>query len=371
MSVVDIMMKKFLAPLFLCYAASAAKHSLKYLITGSSGTTNFPEFVSLLMMDDVQISYYDSNIKKAEPKQEWIRKLFKLQPQLGVSLSQTCIYNHQLFEAKKNVVKEHLNQTEGSHVLQSLTGCEWDDESKQTKGFVQYGYDGEDLISLDMQTMTWITHKAQAVVIKHLWDADKMRLERNENLYLSLCPEYLKKGMHYMSIFGQKTEHPSVSLLQKTNSSLISCHATGFYPDRSDLFWRKDGEEIHEGVEKGQILPNHDGTFQMSSELNISLVQHEDWRRYDCVFQLSGVKTDIITTLGKAQIKTNWDYPSEYLVYHHAIGVGNEIAIGVGVGVTAGLVLVFTGVYCCWRKRNVGVIPDFLAVRGHPGKEDG
>uniref|UniRef100_A0A3B3C6U1 Ig-like domain-containing protein n=2 Tax=Oryzias melastigma TaxID=30732 RepID=A0A3B3C6U1_ORYME len=320
---------------------STAKHSLKYFITGTAGTTNFPEFVGLLMMDEVQIGYYDSNIKKAEPKQNWMRQLFKLQPQLGVFLSQTCIYNHQLFEANKNFVKQRLNQTEGSHVLQTLNGCEWDDESNETKAFDQYGYDGEDLISLDLQTMTWITPKAQAVVIKYLWDADKPRLDRNKNAYMSLCPGYLKDLLHYRSIFGQKTERPSVSLLQKTPSSLVSCHATGFYPDRADLFWRKDGEEIHEGVEKGEILPNNDGTFQMSSELSVSSVKQEDWRRYDCVFQLSGVKEDIIITLNKAKIQTNWVSPSEFPVHHYAIGVVAAVV----------LLLVLGGVLYWWRKR--------------------
>ena len=72
------------------------------------------------------------------------------------------------------------------------------------------------------------------------------------------------------------------------------------------MFWRKDGEEIHEDVERGEILPNHDGSFQMSVDLDLSSVTPEDWRRYDCVFQLSGMKDDIITKLDKAVIRTNW-----------------------------------------------------------------
>uniref|UniRef100_A0A4W6G4Z9 Ig-like domain-containing protein n=1 Tax=Lates calcarifer TaxID=8187 RepID=A0A4W6G4Z9_LATCA len=100
-------------------------------------------------------------------------------------------------------------------------------------------------------------------------------------------------------------KRPSVSLLQKTPSSPVSCHATGFYPDRAMMFWRKDGEELDEDVDRGEILPNHDGTFQMRADLNISSVSPEDWRRYDCVFQLSGVKEDIITKLDKAGIRTN------------------------------------------------------------------
>ena len=96
-----------------------------------------------------------------------------------------------------------------------------------------------------------------------------------------------------------------MSLLQKTPSSPVSCLATGFYPHRASLVWRKDGEELHEEVDHGEILPNHDGTFQMSVDLKLSSVTPEDWTRYDCVFQLSGVNEDIITRLDKAVIKTN------------------------------------------------------------------
>ena len=101
-------------------------------------------------------------------------------------------------------------------------------------------------------------------------------------------------------------ELPSVSLLQKTPSSPVSCLATGFYPHRASLVWRKDGEELHEEVDHGEILPNHDGTFQMSVDLNLSSVTPEDWTRYDCVFQLYGVKVDTVTKLERDRIRTNW-----------------------------------------------------------------
>ncbi|XP_042292077.1 major histocompatibility complex class I-related gene protein-like [Thunnus maccoyii] len=73
------------------------------------------------------------------------------------------------------------------------------------------------------------------------------------------------------------------------------------------MFWRKDGEELHEDVEHGEILPNHDGSFQMSVDLNLSSVTPEDWRRYECVFHLSGAKNDIVTKLDKKVIRTNWE----------------------------------------------------------------
>ncbi|XP_005755210.1 major histocompatibility complex class I-related gene protein-like isoform X2 [Pundamilia nyererei] len=113
--------------------------------------------------------------------------------------------------------------------------------------------------------------------------------------------------------FNQTEVLPSVSLLQKSLSSPVSCHATGFYPDRGLMFWRKDGEELHEGVDPGEILPNNDGTFQMSIDLNVSSVTPEDWERYDCVFQLFGVNEDITTKLDKTLIRTNWGKPAHII----------------------------------------------------------
>ncbi|KAM7006174.1 BOLA class I histocompatibility antigen, alpha chain BL3-6-like [Tautogolabrus adspersus] len=72
------------------------------------------------------------------------------------------------------------------------------------------------------------------------------------------------------------------------------------------MFWRKDGEELDEDVDHGEILPNHDGPFQMSVDLELP---SDDWGRYECVFQLSGVKEDIVTKLDKREIKTNYGNP--------------------------------------------------------------
>uniref|UniRef100_A0A3B3HYA8 Ig-like domain-containing protein n=1 Tax=Oryzias latipes TaxID=8090 RepID=A0A3B3HYA8_ORYLA len=301
-------MKMFITLFFLCHAASAGK------------TTSCSFYFN--------ISYQTLFIKREfESKQDWIKKLFNERPKIFQYYINKCRRNQQLFKANMDVFKDRLNQTEGSHILQRIGGCEWDDESDEVKGFEQYSYDGEESV--------WTS-----IVIKHLWDADKERLKHIQHMLISMCPKMLQDYMHYGRSFLQRTESPSVSFLQKTPSSPVCCHATGFYPDRADLFWRKDGEEIHEGMEKGQILPNHDGTFQMSSELNVSLIKHEDWRRYDCVFQLSGLTEDIVSTLDKTQIQTNW---------------GKIFPVGPVVGGAAGVVLllVISGVlYCCWRNRN-------------------
>ncbi|XP_041867650.1 class II histocompatibility antigen, M beta 1 chain-like isoform X2 [Melanotaenia boesemani] len=138
-------------------------------------------------------------------------------------------------------------------------------------------------------------------------------------------------------------ELPSVSLLQKTPSSPVSCHTTGFYPNTALMFWRKDGEEIHENVEHGEILPNHDWTFQLSVKLNVSSIPPEDWRRYDCVFQLSGLENNITTILDKNMIRTNLVSPSEF---------PSGAVIGGCVGLLL-LLLCITGLFFWKRKNNV------------------
>uniref|UniRef100_A0A3B5MFP9 Ig-like domain-containing protein n=1 Tax=Xiphophorus couchianus TaxID=32473 RepID=A0A3B5MFP9_9TELE len=284
----------------------SVKHSLRYFLTATYGVQDFPEFVGAATVDEVQVGYCDSNIKTAKPKQDWMRKLIERNPEHLEWYSQKCLGSQHVFRANIDDLKRRLNLTEGPHILQRMNGCEWDDETGEITGFNQYGYNGEDFLALDLKTLTWIAPKSQAVLTKLIWDAKKARLEHNKNYYIYKCPDWLKNYIRHGKSFLQRTESPSISLLQKTPSSVVSCHATGFFPDRAEMFWRKDGEEIHEDVEKGEILLNNDGTFQMSVELNVSSVPPDSWKQYDCVFQLSGVGDDIKITLDKSVIRTNW-----------------------------------------------------------------
>uniref|UniRef100_A0A3P8T5B1 Ig-like domain-containing protein n=1 Tax=Amphiprion percula TaxID=161767 RepID=A0A3P8T5B1_AMPPE len=284
---------------------STVKHSFSGIFTASTGTSNLPEVVAVALVNNIEASYCDSKIEKAIPKQDWMENLRDGEPEYWKEYAQDCAVNRLFFEEQFHILKRRLNQTTSVHILQKVIGCEWDDETETSHGYQNYGFDGEDFLVFDLKTLTWIATKPQAVITKHYWDRQKTTNDLWKYYLTQVCVDWLKKHLKYGRISLMRTDLPSVSLLQKTPSSQVTCHATGFYPDRADLFWRKDGEELHEDVDKGEILPNHDGTFQMSVDLNISSIPAEDWKKYDCVFQMSDVKDDIITKLDKSVIRTN------------------------------------------------------------------
>ncbi|KAL6099346.1 mr1 [Pungitius sinensis] len=313
------------------HAAAPRIHSLKYFHTASSGVPNFPEYVSVGLVDEVEISHYDSNTRRAEPRQAWMSRVTEEDPQYWEEQTEINKGEQQVNKGNIETAKQRFNQTGGVHIYQRMYGCEWDDETNKIKGYLQYGYDGEDFLSFDLQTEQWIAPKQQAVITIQKLDHNKALKAQEKNYLTHLCPEWLKKYVNYGRSSLMRTERPSVSLLQKTPSSPVSCHATGFYPDSATLFWRKDGEELHEDVDLGEILPNHDGTFQMRVDLKLSSVPAEDWRRYECVFQLSGVAEDMVTKLDRTRSNTEKPAGFTFIIIIAAVAVlGVIIAAVVG-----------------------------------------
>uniref|UniRef100_A0A8D3CF99 MHC class I-like antigen recognition-like domain-containing protein n=1 Tax=Scophthalmus maximus TaxID=52904 RepID=A0A8D3CF99_SCOMX len=276
-----------------------AKHSLKFFLTASSGLPDLPQFVVVGVINGVTAGSCDTTSNMVHVKQAWVKRYVESDPQHLQWYTRECFHNLPYYlKAQIDLFRQQFNQSEvplQQRMGRVDDGCEWDEETGEVNGFMQNGYDGEDYIALDLKTQTWIASKPQAVVTKLLLDADKGRMKQISNFYTQICPKWLRGYLEYGKSSLLRTELPSVSLLQKSPSSPVSCHATGFYPDRA-------------------ILPNHDGTFQMSVELHISPVAPEDWGRYDCVFRLSGVKEDIVIKLDEAVIRTNRVKPSNTTV---------------------------------------------------------
>uniref|UniRef100_A0A3B3HSD6 Ig-like domain-containing protein n=1 Tax=Oryzias latipes TaxID=8090 RepID=A0A3B3HSD6_ORYLA len=273
-------------------------HSLRYLHSASSGIPGFPGFVTVVLVDGQPFSYYDSNIRRELPRQSWMVQTED--PDFWERRTQSSFVNEQVFKRKVAMIKPRFNLTGGVHVVQLLYGCEWDEETGDIKGQWQFGHNGEDILALDLKTNTWM----ESTTVASFSNKNEDWVIQMNNYLSQGCPDQLKKYVSHGRSTLMRTESPSVSLLQKNFLSPVRCHATGFYPNRAVMFWRKDGNEIHAGVEKGEILPNNDGTFQMSVDLKL-LSDTPEKEGYECVFQFSGVNESIITKLEESNIRTN------------------------------------------------------------------
>ncbi|XP_023832378.1 class I histocompatibility antigen, F10 alpha chain isoform X1 [Salvelinus sp. IW2-2015] len=327
----------------LLHTASAVTHSLNYFYTASSEIPNFPEFVALSMVDGVQTVYYDSNSQRAVPKQDWMNKATETLPRYWETVTESFMGNQPNFKANIDIAKQRFNQSGGVHISQRMYGCEWNDETGATGGYFQDGYDGEDFLALDLKTKTWIAPKPQAVITKYKLDSDTAQNEYLKNYFTQECIEWLKKYLDYGKSTLMRTVRPSVSLLQKTPSSPVTCHATGFYPSGVMVFWQKERQDHHEDVEHGETLQNDDGTFQKSTHLTVT---PEEWKKtqYQCVVQVTGIKEDIITVLTESEIKTNWNATNFVPI------IGGVVALLVIVAVVVGVVI--------WKKKSKkGFVP--------------
>lgn len=76
-------------------------------------------------------------------------------------------------------------------------GCVWDENTGQVAGFLLYGDDGDDFISLDVKKSRWIAEKAEAARIQQEWDADRNRTRTNVKYVTEVYPQWLKMFLSY------------------------------------------------------------------------------------------------------------------------------------------------------------------------------
>ncbi|XP_028821947.1 BOLA class I histocompatibility antigen, alpha chain BL3-7-like [Denticeps clupeoides] len=279
----------------------AVIHSWTGLYTAATGIKDLPEFVGVNLFDDEVTGYFDSKNNHFEIRQDWVKELGEKYVE-----DQTMSFIDFTWKFKENLkmIMTEFNQTgdQGGHTLQQMYGCQWDDEDGATDGYSQFGYDGEDFIKLDLKNTDWVFARPQAE-IKQKWNGGQSRywkkyLERD-------CIEWIKKYVMYRSISLERKVPPQVSLLQTDPSSPVVCHATGFYPDKVMISWQKDGQELHEDVDVGETLPNHDGTFQKRAELKVTPDERKK-NQFTCVVEhKSGDPIHMILTEEKIRTNSN------------------------------------------------------------------
>ncbi|CAM4661946.1 unnamed protein product [Leuciscus chuanchicus] len=309
-------MKKFIIFFIFIPLVYSELHTFKAAYS-SQRFSGIPEFIAVTTLDGHQIDYYDSNIKKLIPKQDWMKKITSTD--MWIDYIEIIEKQQQIYKNNINVLMETFNQSQGVHTYQRMYGCVWDDETGYSQGFDQYGYDGEDFISLDLKENRYITSVPQASPTVMKWNNDKTQLEYLKQYYDYECVYWLKELLHLSKATSKKTDPPKVSLLQKNLEEYVECHVTGFLFNNTSILWRKNGQTLSDPsnlVESGDTLPNEDGTFQRRVTL---YVLPNIWKKnqYTCVVEHKSLTEPIQTILTEGQINHVFInlHQSSYIMY--------------------------------------------------------
>ncbi|XP_030645290.1 MHC class I polypeptide-related sequence B-like [Chanos chanos] len=265
-------------------------HSLYYIYTALSKPVSVPgihEFTAMGLLDDREIDYYNSQDKVKIPRQEWMRE--SLTADYWEKGTQSRKSKEQWFKVNVNILMDRMNHNQSDlHVLQWRHGCEAERHSDGSVRFVrgvdQYGYDGNDFLSFDLDTMQWVAPVPQAVPTKRKWD-DVPILNMYTKGYLEKeCVYWLSKFLTYGKEDLNKNFPPDVSVF--TTRSLtpgrlfLTCMATGFYPKDITMNIREKQIQLPLQELSSGVRPNNDGTYQLRKTVEIPDSNKEDYECY-------------------------------------------------------------------------------------------
>ncbi|XP_067252892.1 class I histocompatibility antigen, F10 alpha chain-like [Chanodichthys erythropterus] len=182
---------KFIIFLIFIPLVHSELHRFITTYTGISGQTfaGTPEFSAVTSLDGHQIDYYDSNIKKMIPKQDWMKEFVSK----DTWTEDTEIRKHvqQVYKNNIHVLMQRFSQSQGVHSYQRVYGCEWDDHTEESQGFDKYSYDGRDFISLGVKERTYTAHVPQAEPTVEKWNKDEDQLKLLKRYYEHECVYWL------------------------------------------------------------------------------------------------------------------------------------------------------------------------------------
>ncbi|XP_060763574.1 class I histocompatibility antigen, Non-RT1.A alpha-1 chain-like isoform X2 [Neoarius graeffei] len=277
---------------------SAGSHTLQYQHTAVRGI-NSTEVIAVGLLDGEQLVFYNASIKMLRTM--WIWNINASYADYYDSVTENMEDQQDHLRAVMKPAMELFNHTEGVHIFQRMYGCELDDDGT-TRGYDQFGLDGEDLISLDLKTGTYTGTKPQAVKLVKKWDPKDTRAKSQKSYLENECIDRLNTFVSYANETLGRKVRPEASVFQKHSSSPeVVCHATAFFPKALNITWQKDGEDLIEDVELTETLPNQNGSFQKRSILKVPAEELQK-HKYTCVVQHSSLEKELVLPVSERRI---------------------------------------------------------------------
>ncbi|XP_041731927.1 major histocompatibility complex class I-related gene protein-like [Coregonus clupeaformis] len=273
----------FVLSFYTIVNTGSGSHSLWALATYIGGETPFPEFMVVGMLDDVQVAYYDSNMK------HFIYRGHNPTDKIPDNEAQDGAYvfgnMYNTLKVRSFNLKNHLNLTEGVQVQQRMAGCEMLDNGEPALIMQKANFNGIFADFAIYYNMTHFTYDAGKLLIG--WDGMMQAYKRTvyENVYLPMCIRTLKSFLKRGKNVVMRKVPPRLRLIKKEVSGglQVSCLAFGFYPRHINLTLLRDGQPVAEQeLTGGEVLPSGDGTYQLRKSLEVSTEELKKRHNYTC-----------------------------------------------------------------------------------------
>ncbi|XP_037672290.1 H-2 class I histocompatibility antigen, Q10 alpha chain-like isoform X2 [Choloepus didactylus] len=241
---------------------STGTHSLHYhYLTLSEPGSALPDFLAVGYVDDQPFIQYDSRLGRAKPQALWVAPV---EAQYWETETQKQRGWEKVQQVEIWTMMRYHNRSSGLHSIQRSFGCEIQEDGS-TSIFWQFGFDGQDHLSLDLETLSWVSAEPAAIQTKPWLERERCYAEYDKAYLEGLCLTSLHR---YLQLGGQnltRQEPPKVQVtkhLAQDGCAILRCWALGFYPKDITLSWWLGGEELTLETEQVETRPSGDGTYQ-------------------------------------------------------------------------------------------------------------
>ncbi|XP_048059223.1 H-2 class I histocompatibility antigen, L-D alpha chain-like isoform X3 [Megalobrama amblycephala] len=300
------------------------KHFLHYKFVVLTKADTFPEFSAEVVADDRQMKHF------SDEERVWI-----LTEDDWTEPPDPPDHRDWFIHQIRTLTNCTNSQCSELHVLQRIIGCELEklpDGTVNLTVFDEYGFDGEDFISFNSDTMKWIDKSPKAKETKEKWDRQTGR-----NQFIKF---FLKTYMNWISTFNNTKHsspdvHVSARKAPDDDSNLVlMCLATGFYPRDVQMNIRLNRINLKHQTSSG-IRPNDDETFQMRISVKINRNLKGS---YDCLVNHSSLTEPV---------SVKWDGRCSDCETDHTW----IVIAGIAAAVALAVIVIITG-YCIYKQKR-------------------
>ncbi|XP_073498031.1 major histocompatibility complex class I-related gene protein-like [Phyllobates terribilis] len=249
--------------------ASSGSHS-HYFYTTLTYNSSFDSasYYTTRTIDDITLYWFDSDNRVIERRVPWFKGpnaslfIFSIRSQRYHTGMQQLLYG----------IVQHLNHTEGFHILQISEGCTRCDNGS-VQATLSHRYDGDPFMSFNMETERWTLETPEAETIAQSFNSNKTVLEQIHHDMTNTCVSHITELLALGNCTFNRKEAPvvKVSNFPVDHGTLrVHCRAYGHYPKNISIMWYKNGQQISEEMMERMTLPLLDLTYLTSLSFNVT-----------------------------------------------------------------------------------------------------